>query len=140
MKRPMLILLVFAIPVFVYWFNVHQSAQPQQAQQTALDRVGNECAGIADNAVANMQAIVEFQKLEIEGRKFNVIRRCMADHNYMENPSWLTYAHPIAKSDALKLNISEDEALENLRRKHMLIFNQHANQHANQPIYWVHRP
>ena len=132
----MLILLVLAIPVFVYWFNVHQSAQPQQAQQTALDRVGNECAGIADNAVANMQAIVEFQKLEIEGRKFNVMRRCMADKGFVENPAWLAYANPIAQANAIKQSISVDEAIENLKREHMMVF----IDVPHQPIYWVPHP
>jgi len=82
-----------------------------------------------------MSALVEFQKLEIQGRKINVMRRCMKDKGFIENPSWLTYATPIAKSNAINQSISEDEAIENLRREHMMIF----NKPSQQPIYWVHQ-
>ena len=52
-----------------------------------------------------------------------------------ENPSWLAYASPIAQSNAIKQNISQDEAIENLRREQMMIF----NESPHQPIYWQHR-
>jgi len=40
----------------------------------------------------------------------------MKDRGFNENPSWLTYASSLAKENAVKLNISEDEALQNLRK------------------------
>jgi len=84
---------------------------------TLLEKQGDICAGIAENAVANLHAIIEFQKLEISARKANVMKRCMEDHGFKENPAWLTYANSLANQNASKLNISQDEALENLKNK-----------------------
>ena len=128
-------LVVLMIPAIVYWLVITQLDSFNQPQKTLLATVGDECAGIADNSVANMSAVVEFQKLEIQGRKINVMRRCMKDKGFIENPSWLTYATPIAKSNAINQSISEDEAIENLRREYMMIF----NETSQQPIYWVHQ-
>lgn len=135
-KRLFLILISLLIPATFYLFYLNQIPKSQHLQKTRLEKVGDECAGIAENAVANMTAIVEFQKLEIQGRKFNVMRRCMADHGFFENPKWTTYAKPIAQSNSMKQNISEDEAIENLRRSHMVIF----KINPDQPIYWESRP
>ena len=135
-KRWFLTLISLLIPATFYLFYLNQIPKSEHLQKTRLEKAGDECAGIAENAVANMTAIVEFQKLEIQGRKFNVIRRCMADHGYFENSKWAAYAKPIAHSDSLKQNISDDEAIENLRRSHMLILK--AN--ADHPIYWEYRP
>ena len=63
------------------------------------------------------------------------MRRCMADYGYVENPRWITFAMPIAKSAAIKQNISADEALENLRRAQMMRF----DETPSQPIYWIPR-
>ena len=41
---------------------------------------------------------------------------------------------PVAHANAIKQSISEDEAIENLRREHMMIF----NESSQQPIYWIH--
>ena len=127
-------LVVLMIPAIVYWLVITQLDSFNQPQKTLLATVGDECAGIADNSVANMSAVVEFQKLEIQGRKMNVMRRCMTDKGFSENPSWLVYASPIAHANAIKQSISEDEAIENLRREHMMIF----NESSQQPIYWIH--
>lgn len=125
---------VLTIPAIVYWLVMSQLDSFNQPQKTLLATVGDECAGIADNSVANMSAVVEFQKLEIQGRKMNVMRRCMTDKGFSENPLWLAYATPIAHANAIKQSISEDEAIENLRREHMMIF----NESSQQPIYWTH--
>ena len=127
-------LVVLMIPAIVYWLVITQLDSFNQPQKTLLATVGDECAGIADNSVANLSAVVEFQKLEIQGRKINVMRRCMRDKGFSENPSWLAYAIPIAHVNAIKQSISEDEAIENLRREHMMIF----NESSQQPIYWIH--
>jgi hypothetical protein len=56
----------------------------------------------------------------------------MADNGFEENPLWLAAAKPIAKKNATNLNLSEDEALENLKRESMYIFSV-ANK---KPLYW----
>jgi len=134
-KTHLLILIVLLIPAIIYLFAFNQISRSQHVEKTMLEKVGDECAGIAENSVANMTAVVEFQKLEIQGRKFNVMRRCMADHAYFESPKWTAYAKPIAQSNSLNQKISEDEAIENLRRSHMVIF----KTNSNQPIYWEYR-
>ena len=134
-KRLLLAFVVLSIPAIVYWVVLHQLDALNPYPKSLLAKVGDECSGIADNAVANLPAVLEFQKLEIEGRKVNVMRRCMADNGFIENPSWLIYAMPIAHSNAVKQSISEDDAIENLRREHMMMF----NQVPHQPIYWLHR-
>lgn len=142
MKNRLLVaLLVLIAPAFFYYLSLNklvslnQPSSFNQPQKKLLAKVGDECAGIADNSVANMSALVEFQKLEIQGRKINVMRRCMKDKGFIENPSWLVYATPIAQSNAIKQSISEDEAIENLRREHMMIF----NETFQQPVYWLHQ-
>jgi hypothetical protein len=60
----------------------------------------------------------------------------MADHAYIENPKWLAYGAPIAKANALKQGISEDEAIENLRRLSMMDF----TVSDQRPIYWTAKP
>lgn len=134
-KRLFLALAVLSLPVMVYWLALNQLDSLNPPQKTLLAKTGDDCAGIADNAVANMSAVVEFQKLEIKGRKMHVVRSCMKDKGFIENPSWLAYAAPLAHANALKQNISEDEAIENLRRKHMMIF----NETPQQPMYWRHQ-
>ena len=133
-SRLFIALVVLIIPAIIYWLVMSQLDSLNQPQKTLLAKAGDECAGIADNAVANMSAVVEFQKLEIQGRKINVMRRCMTDKGFSENPSWLAYATPVAHANAIKQSISEDEAIENLRREHMMIF----KQSSQQPIYWIH--
>lgn len=117
----------------IIWTEVASLTQVKTKSQ--LEKIGDECAGIADNAVATMVAVVEFQKLEIQGRKIHVMRLCMADNGYQENPSWLEYAKPIAQKRAIKDGLSLDEALEDLKRTDMMIFQQ-----GRQPLYWRHTP
>ena len=135
-KTYILIFIVLLIPAVIYLVGFNQISKSQHAQKTMLEKVGDECVGIAENSVANMTAVVEFQKLEIQGRKFNVMRRCMADHGFFENARWTAYAKPMAQSDAVNQKISEDEAIENLRRRHMVIF----KTDSTHPIYWEYRP
>ena len=135
-KRLFLILIVLLIPAIIYILTLKTMPVSTHTEKTMLDKVGDECAGIAENSVANMTAIVEFQKLEIQGRKFNVMRRCMADYGYFESPKWTAYAKPLSQSNSINQKISEDEAIENLRRNHMLIF----KEMPGQPIYWESRP
>ena len=100
--------------------------------KTKLETAVEQCDVIAEKSVAHLTAIVAFQKLEIDGRKINVMRRCMKDHGFKENPAWLVYAAPLAKTNAFKLKVSKDEALENLKRVAMYQFK--GDDH--QPLYW----
>ncbi len=77
--------------------------------------------------------IIEFQQLEREAKRTNVIQRCMTDNGYQQNPAWLKYAQPIASTDAQKANISIDEAIVDLSRIHMQMF----TPVAGRPDYWV---
>ena len=132
MGKKLLILCVLLLGVGVLvWVEVSSLTQVKSKSQ--LQKVGDECAGIADNAVADMVAVVEFQKLEIQGRKIHVMRLCMADKGFQENPNWLEYAKPIAQKRAIKDGLSLDEALENLKRIDMMSF-----QEGSHPLYWRH--
>ncbi len=135
-KSRFIIPLLLLAAVLAYLIHFYQADDPQPKFKTPLEKSGDECAGIAENAVANMNAVVAFQMLEKEGRKINVMRRCMADHGYIENPKWLTYGAPIAQANALKQGVSEDEAIENLRRANMMVF----AVSEQQPIYWTAKP
>ena len=135
-KARFVIPLLIGLPLLGYLWTLHQTDGSEPKAKTALQKAGDECASIAENAVANMNAVVAFQMLEKEGRKINVMRRCMADHGYTENPKWLAYGAPIAKANALKQGVSEDEAIENLRRANMMVF----AVSEQQPIYWTAKP
>ncbi len=135
-KARFVIPLLIGLPLFAYLWTLYQTDVSEPKVKTALQKAGDECASIAENAVANMNAVVAFQMLEKEGRKINVMRRCMADHGYKENPKWLAYGAPIAKANALKQGVSEDEAIENLRRANMMVF----AVSEQQPIYWTAQP
>ena len=134
MSKKLLILCVLLLGAGVLaWVEVGSLTQVKPKSQ--LQKVGDECAGIADNAVVNMVAVVEFQKLEIQGRKIHVMRLCMGDNGFQENPSWLRYANPIAQKLAIQDHLSPDEALENLKRTDMMNF-----QEGIHPVYWQHLP
>ena len=135
-KARFVIPLLIGLPLLAYLWMLYQTDGSEPKAKTALQKAGDECASIAENAVANMNAVVAFQMLEKEGRKINVMRRCMADHGYSENPKWLAYGAPIAKANALKQGVSEDEAIENLRRANMMVF----AVSDQQPIYWTAKP
>ena len=135
-KARFLIPLLLGLPLLGYLWTLYQTDGSEPKVKTALQKAGDECASIAENAVASMNAVVAFQMLEKEGRKINVMRRCMADHGYTENPKWLAYGAPIAKANALKQGVSEDEAIENLRRANMTVF----AVSEQQPIYWTAKP
>ena len=93
----------------------------------------NACDMITEKAAASLTAVVEFQKLEIAGRKAAVFKICMADRGFKENSTWTKFAAPIAAKTAKNSHISVDEALENLRRTKMTVVT--ANQ--NEPMFWV---
>jgi hypothetical protein len=90
--------------------------------QALLVKIGDKCAGIAENSIADKTPIVEFQKLELLSKRATVITNCMHDNGYKQNPAWLTYAKPIAKANAENGKISYDEALTSFSRTEMQVF------------------
>ena len=117
-----------------WFFNNTETAPP--AQNSELAHVLNECDVITEKAAADLVAIVEFQKLEIAGRKANVFKTCMKDRAYHENPAWTKYATPLATQKAKNENTSVDEAFENLRRVNMVV----AQPSQDKPWFWIQTP
>ena len=110
------------------------SSQPNLTPaQASLQAIGERCVSFGERAVADNTPTIEFQRLEREAKRFDVVERCMTDNGYMQNPAWLKLAQVIAKTDAETQKISADEALVNLSRKAMPQFVS-AN---NLPDYWL---
>jgi hypothetical protein len=109
--------------------------EPQQQSQSdrQLIEAIDQCRDTTERAAAHLVAVVEYQKLEIIGRKTRVFKMCMQDHGYIENKQWLTYSQPIAEKVAKQTNISVNEALENLRRTNMV----EEKGEQDRPVYWL---
>lgn len=129
---------IILISVFIAWlinmdllFPTNNPSLVLNAQQKAI----NQCTNIAENAVAHLQEIVAFQKLEKIGRKARVMRMCMHDHHYQQNPQWTTKAKILAKSIAKQKQISIAEAYENLRRSHSVLL----KTESAMPEYWTNK-
>jgi len=131
----MAVLLLIAVWGADYYGSIDifsASKQGPRQQINALTKAGDECVAIAEKATAHFNPKLEFQRLELAGRKANVVVRCMADHHFYQNPAWLKYVQPIAAKASLEQHVSVDEAIENLKRVDMLIF----EPAANKPVYW----
>jgi len=76
---------------------------------------------------------IAFQQLEKVGRQARVMRLCMKDHAYQQNTEWTQIAKQLAKKNAEKKGISFNEAFENLRREHMILY----DQPKGLPAFWV---
>ncbi|MDP2193407.1 MAG: hypothetical protein Q8K36_02645 [Alphaproteobacteria bacterium] len=126
------LLLIATIGGFYYFFS-KKEAVVQAPEDDTLKMAVNTCEGITERSASHLVAIVEFQKLEIAGRKARVYQLCMQDHGYIENPEWLTYSAPLAEKVAKETSISVDEALENLRRANMVV----AKHVQGRPPYWT---
>jgi hypothetical protein len=111
-------------------FNM--SAPQSKQKNQALIKAGDECVSISERASAHLVPKLEFQRLELEARKANVVVRCMADRDFYQNAAWLKHAQPIAAKMASEQGVSVDEALEKLKRADMLIF----EPESNKPVYW----
>lgn len=97
-----------------------------------LIKAGDECVSISERASAHLVPKLEFQRLELEARKANVVMRCMADRDFYQHPAWLKYSEPIAARISSEQHVSVDEALEKLKRTDMLVF----EPVFNKPVYW----
>ena len=100
--------------------------------QSLMMKVGDKCAGIAENSIANKVPILEFQKLELLSTRATVLTNCMHDNGYVQNAAWLTYAEPIVKAMADNEKISFNEALTKFSRTEMQLFTPR-NAH---PLFW----
>lgn len=135
----MKILIIAALLLMATWgFNyfgdtlLNMSAPQSKQQNQALIKAGDECVSISERASAHLVPKLEFQRLELEARKANVVVRCMADRDFYQNAAWLKHAQPIAEKMASEQRVSVDEALEKLKRADMLIF----EPESNKPVYW----
>ncbi|MDP3776190.1 hypothetical protein [Methylotenera sp.] len=106
-------------------------SQPSEISSKLVHSINN-CQGIAAKSVAHLNAILEFQKLEIEGRKMHVFQQCMNDQGYMENPEWVKFAEPISQKEAETSGVSLNEAYEKFRRTQMVLI----KVPHHHPLYW----
>mgnify|MGYP000029068219 FL=1 len=90
--------------------------------RTFLQEKGDMCTGVAENAVANREVIVEFQKYEILSDKILIMERCMDENGFEVNSQWSNQMKSVVQKKASTEKISEEEAEETLRRKAMFDF------------------
>jgi hypothetical protein len=133
LKTFFIAILSLSLLLLVYFsFNSYFFSQSSSPKKTLLEEKGNFCLGVAEKAVADRQAIVEFQKYEILGDKAMVMRKCMDENGFEENPNWLSENIKIVQAKPKDADISEDGVLENLKREAIYIF---VNS-SNQTLYW----
>ena len=90
--------------------------------RTFLQEKGDMCTGVAENAVANREVIVEFQKYVILSDKTLIMETCMDENGFEVNSHWSNQMKPVIQKKASTEKISEEEAEETLRRKAMFDF------------------
>jgi hypothetical protein len=132
-KRYGWITMVLLITGGTFWYFQQMQDDAPPPRTNPLARTLNECDQITEKAAANLTAVVEFQKLEIIGRKAAVFKRCMVDRGYRENPQWTKFVEPLAITKAKNENTSLDEAFENLRREKMKL----TEAPKGEPVFWV---
>lgn len=136
MKKLYLVIFATIGLVAAYFIYNHQGDDAKTAltpEQQQIQKIGYKCLDFGDRAVAKDTPIIEFQKLERISKRAHVIATCMQDNGYKVNPEWLKYAEPIAKTEAEENKISVDEAITNLSRKEMQMF----EPSGNKPNYWI---
>lgn len=135
MKKTIPIIGAVTIVACLAWYllSVKHDANLSKHEMTKLEHMGDECTGISEKAIIGITPIVEFQKLELLSRKANVLKSCMADRGFQENPVWRSYAEPLATINASKQVISFDEAIESMRKVDMWVF----KKQDQRPLYWV---
>lgn len=118
-----ILFIMFFLLIYIFFnFYLSSSNLTSSPNKTLLEDKGNFCLGIAEKSVANRQAIVEFQKYEILGDKAMVMRKCMEDNGFEENPAWLIENKKNIQEKIKDSQISEDEAIENLKKDAIYIF------------------
>ena len=136
MRKLVIIFILFIVffSLIYLFFNSYLSNSnlTSSSKKTFLEDEGNFCLGVAEKAVANRQAIVEFQKYEILGDKASIMRNCMEENGFEENPAWLSENKKIIQNRIRDSQISEDEAIENLKREAIYIF----RTSDNKTLFW----
>ena len=132
------ILLIIFFSLIYLFFSLYLSNSNliSSPKRTLLEDKGNFCLSIAEKSVANRQAIVEFQKYEILGDKGMVMRKCMENNGFEENPAWLIENKKVIQEKIKDSQISEDEAIENLKREAIYIF----TNLDKKPVFWHLKP
>ncbi len=105
----------------------------EKSKNSHLALTIDTCTGIADKSVAHLSAIVEFQKLEIAGRRIRVMQNCMNDKGFKENPAWALFTESLLRKNVKSADTSANEAYENDRRKDMFRY----ITIKNKPLYWI---
>lgn len=135
-KLLIIIGLALALLANIYFYTSQDDKLAKPASltpaQTSMIKIGEKCLDFGERAVANDTPIIEFQMIVRLTKKTTVINNCMTDNGYKQNPAWLKYAEPLANAAATKANISASEALTNLSRSDMQVF-----EPKNRPDYWV---
>jgi len=127
---------VLAIGLSLWYTHFYdKSGTGSDVTDQALAMAVNTCDGITERAAKDLVAVVEFQKLEIAGRKARVFKMCMSDRGYQQNPDWLSYSTPLAKQLAQETDVSTDAAIESLSRTDMMA----ATGDDKRPAYWVRK-
>lgn len=129
---PALLIMFFTVIYLLFNLYLSNSNIAAPPKKTLLEDKGNFCLGIAEKSVANRQVIVEFQKYEILSDKAMVMRTCMEDNNFEENPTWLIENKKTIQEKIKDSQISEDELIENLKREAMYIF----SKTDKKPLFW----
>ena len=133
LKTFFIVILSISLLLLVYFsFNFYLLSQSNLPNKTLLEEKGNFCLGISEKAVADRQAIVEFQKYEILGDKAMVMRKCMDESGFEENPIWVSENLKVLQTKGKEADISEDAVMENLKKEAIYIF---VNSN-DQPLYW----
>lgn len=109
------------------------SMTPAKTLDNRLVLTIDACSEIADKSIMHLSAVVEFQKLEIAGRKVRVLENCMKDKGYKENPAWVKFTESLIKRNVSSAGISSNEAYETIRRKDMLDY----LPTKTKPLYWI---
>ncbi|MFZ9376918.1 MAG: hypothetical protein ACO25K_07315, partial [Candidatus Fonsibacter ubiquis] len=107
MKKILFIsIITFASLLFFYlFFYANFLKTTPSPKMTLLHEKGNFCLNASEKAVANREAIVEFQKYEILGAKALIMRKCMGDNGFEENPLWLNKNIEVIKAKVKDPNI-----------------------------------
>ncbi|MEY3885457.1 MAG: hypothetical protein RIS87_1232 [Pseudomonadota bacterium] len=132
--------LALCIAAFSYYSNSDNKNSPDSALSAQEKSINSHlaltidtCTGIADKSVAQLSAVVEFQKLEIAGRRIRVMQNCMSDKGFKENPAWVLFTESLLPENVKSADISANEAYENDRRKDMFRY----TTTRNKPLYWI---
>lgn len=109
------------------------SASKLALKPSQLSLTIDACQAIADKSIVNLAAVVEFQRLEIAGRRVRVMQDCMNDRGFIENPAWVKFTETLVQKSAKSSQISLNEAYEQFRRRDMFVL----SQASGQALYWM---